>query len=74
MGQKQQINSLSKNSLIAAAGDGDIHSNQSLAYNSLIEPRGRWNTRQNLLTWSEDFSNADWVKINATVTSGQSGL
>ena len=29
--------------------------------------------RENLLTYSNDFSNADWVKSNASVTSGQSG-
>lgn len=56
MGQKQQINSLSKNSLIAAAGDGDIHSTQSLAYNSLIEPRGRWNTP---IAQLNDYSNSN---------------
>lgn len=29
--------------------------------------------RENLLTFSNDFSNAAWVKSNASVTSGQSG-
>ena len=28
---------------------------------------------ENLLTYSNDFSNADWTPFNASVTSGQSG-
>ena len=29
--------------------------------------------RENLLTYSNDFSNADWLQVNTTLTSGQSG-
>ena len=29
--------------------------------------------RENLLTYSNDFSNAAWTKVNATLTSGQTG-